>query len=127
MGGKFRRIAYNNLKPEHYGNGVFNKMTIEDIIKKYKFISRVQTKSGDDRLFYLDEEQNILYCFGPSLYVRQSKESAESERIMIVEYEHGPYLQVGDNVYDDKIIRDFIVFKDHDILVTGMVLEEKYT
>jgi hypothetical protein len=104
-------------------------MTIKDIIEKYKFISRMQTKSGDDRLFYLDEENQILYCFGPSLYVRQSKESAESERIMIVEYEHGPYVQVGDNVYDDKIIRDFTIFRDEEseIMVMGMILEEKYT
>ena len=104
-------------------------MTIRDIIEKYKFISSAKTKSGDDRLFYMDEESQILYCFGPSLYVRQSKETVESERIMIVEYEHGPYLQVGDNVYDDKIIRDFTIFRDEEseIIVTGMILEEKYT
>jgi hypothetical protein len=105
-----------------------DNLTIEEIIKNYKFISKMQTSSGDDRLFYLDEENNILYCFGPSMMIRQSKESAESERIMIMEYHPGgPYLQVGDNVYDDKIIRDFTFFKDHGIMVTGMILEEKYT
>jgi hypothetical protein len=101
-------------------------MTIEEIMKNHKFVSRMQTKSGDDRLFYLDEENDILYCFGPSLYIRQSKESVESERIMIMEYDEGPYLQVGDNVYGEKIIRDFTFVRDHGIMVTGMILEDKY-
>jgi hypothetical protein len=102
-----------------------DSITIESIIEKHKNVGNIKTKSGDDRLFYLDEENNILYCFGPSSYVRQAKQSAESDRVMIVEYENGPYLQVGDNVYGDMIIKDFIMSTDHGIVVTCMILESK--
>jgi hypothetical protein len=96
---------------------------IRYIADNYKFISSKKTQMGDDRLFFLDEDNIILYCMGPSRYIRKAKESAESERIMIVEYEGGPYLQVGDNVYDDQIIRDFVFFEDQGIIITGMILE----
>jgi len=104
------------------------QITIEYIAKTYKHVgSKKTSKLNYDRLFFLDEKNNILYCFGPSYYVRRSTESAESERVMVMEYEDGPYLQVGDNVYDDKIIRDFVFYNDQGIIITGMILEEKFT
>lgn len=100
-------------------------MTIEDIIKNYKNIGRQQTKKGEDRCFFLDEESNILYCFGPSSYVRQAFDHKNKEKILIVEYENGPYLQINDNVYGNLVINKFELFDDHGILITAMHLKEK--
>jgi len=100
-------------------------MNITEIIEKYKNVGRHTTKTGDDRAFFLDEENDILYCFGPSRYVRKALENKDSTRVMIVEYENGPYFQVGDNVYADKVIRDFDFHEDHGIIITAILLEEK--
>jgi len=101
-------------------------MKITDILEKFKNVGVQKTKTGDDRIFFLDEENDVLYCFGPSKYVRKALENKDSTRVMIVEYENGPYLQVGDNVYGDKIVRDFEFDEDHGIVITGMILEQKY-
>jgi hypothetical protein len=100
-------------------------MTIEDIIKNYKVVGRNKTKTGEDRCFFLNEIDNILYCFGPSNYVRQAFDEKDKEKILIIEYENGPYLQVGDNVYGEKIIQKFELFTDHGIPITAMHLADK--
>ena len=100
-------------------------MTIEDIIKNYKIVGQNKTKTGEDRCFFLDEVSNILYCFGPSSYVRQAFDHKNKEKILIVEYENGPYLQILDNVYGNLVIDKFQVFSDHGILITAMHLKEK--
>lgn len=99
--------------------------TIEYIIKHHKNVGYKKTSSGQERLFYINEDESILYCFGPTSYVRRAKETKDSDRIMIVEFLEGPYFQVNDNVYGNKIIKDFIYFEDHGIPVVGMILEEK--
>lgn len=100
-------------------------MQITDILEKFKNVGVQKTKTGDDRVFFLDEENDVLYCFGPSKYVRKALENKDSTRVMIVEYENGPYLQVGDNVYGTKVIRDFNFHEDHGIIITAMILEDK--
>lgn len=100
-------------------------MTIEEIIKNFKVVGRNQTKTGEDRCFFLDETLNILYCFGPSNYVREAFDHKDKEKILIVEYENGPYLQLNDNVYGNLVIKKFEVFTDHGILITAMHLGEK--
>jgi len=100
-------------------------MTIEDIIKNYKVVGRNQTKTGEDRCFFLNEHDNILYCFGPSNYIRQAFDENNREKIVIIEYENGPYLQLNDNVYSDKVIKKFEIFTDHGIPITAMHLGEK--
>lgn len=100
-------------------------MTIEDIIQSCRNVGVNKTKTGDDRLFYIDDMQNILYCFGPSAYIRKALDKKDKEKILIVEYENGPYLQIGDNVYSEKIIKKFECFQDHGIEITAMHLGEK--
>jgi len=100
-------------------------MTIEDIIKNYKVIGRNKTKTGEDRCFFLNEIDNILYCFGPSNYIRQAFDKKNKEKIVIVEFENGPYLELGDNVYSDKVISKFELFTDHGIPIAALHLSNK--
>jgi hypothetical protein len=100
-------------------------MTIEDIIKNYKVIGRNQTKTGEDRCFFLNETDNILYCFGPSNYIRQAFDKKDREKIVIIEFENGPYLEIGDNVYAEKVIIKFELFTDHGIPIAALHLGNK--
>lgn len=114
MGGKFRRIAYNNLKPERYGNGVLN-MNIEEVMKSCRPVLTTKNKVGDDRCFFEDEINKILYVFGPSSYIRTGFPKQNSSDIEVLEFESGPYIAVGEEVLSGKFAVSIGITYDHDI------------
>jgi hypothetical protein len=100
-------------------------MDIEYIIKNFKKVSAIKTSRGDDRLFFIDEENNHLYVFGPSSFIRKAFDKKDRQKIIIVEYENGPYLQAGDKIYGEYLILYFEVFEDHGIAVTKIILTKE--
>lgn len=100
-------------------------MDIESIIKNFRKVSAIKTSKGDDRLFFIDEIKNNLYLFGPSNFIRKAFDKKNKEKILIIEYENGPYLQVGDKIYGEYFISDFEVTEDHGIPVTKIGLSKE--
>jgi hypothetical protein len=94
-------------------------MTIEDVLKTCKPILATRTKAGDSRCFFEDEENKIVYVFGPSSYIRQGFPKKNQEYIEVLEFENGPYIGLGDEVLSGKFATGLGITYDHGIpLVT---------
>jgi hypothetical protein len=90
-------------------------MNIEDIIKTCKPILGMRSPQGDTRCFFEDEANKILYVFGPAKYLRQGFESSSQQELVVVEFEGGPYIGIGDEILSGKYALSMGLTYDHDV------------
>jgi hypothetical protein len=98
-------------------------MTLEEIIESKKFIINTKSEFDDDRLYYEDEEKNILYIFGPSAFIRKGYSDSEQDNLFIVEFEGGPKISVGQEVLKNKFAKNIIVHNINDIPLVEIFYE----
>lgn len=90
---------------------------IEEIIKTTNHVLTNKNKFGDDRCFFEDEVNNILYVFGPSKYVRMGYETKDQTDINCIDFEGGPYIQINDEILANKFATQLEITYDHGIPV----------
>lgn len=90
-------------------------MNIEEVIKSCRSILTTKNKVGDDRCFFEDEINKILYVFGPSSYIRTGFPIGNNNSIEVLEFESGPYIAVGEEVLSGKYAISIGITYDHDI------------
>lgn len=100
-------------------------MGIEEIIKQYKHILTHKNKYNDDRCYFEDEVNKILYIFGPSHYIRSSFESKDQTEIGAIDFEGGPYIGIGDEVLANKFAIAIGLTYDHGIPVASITYDVK--
>lgn len=89
-------------------------------MKQCKFIGAAKSSSNDDRCYFEDESNKILYIFGPSHYMRSGFESKEQTEIAVIEFEGGPYIGIGDEVLSSKYAISIGLTYDHDVPVVSI-------
>ena len=65
-------------------------MNIEEVIKTCRPVLHKKTSKGDDRCFFEDEINKILYIFGPSYYFRTGFPKDDKEYIEVDERYYRP-------------------------------------
>jgi len=97
---------------------------IEDIIKTHRYVLKHKSRYGDDRLYYEDEENKILYIMGPSQYIRYGYEGPENEILFAIDFEGGPYIAIGDEVLKGKYATSIGVTFDNDVPVVSVNFDD---
>ena len=114
MGGLgYLRSTYNRLRLGSIPRR--RTMTIEEIIQNLRPVLNTKTSTGDDRCFFEDENNKILYVFGPSSHIRQGFKDKTQETIHVLEFENGPYIGVGDEILSNKYASSLGITYDHGI------------
>ncbi len=98
-------------------------MNIEEVIKTCRPVLHKKTSKGDDRCFFEDEINKILYIFGPSYYFRTGFPKDDKEYIEVVEFENGPYIGLGDEILSGKYATALGVTYDHGIPLVSVSYE----
>jgi hypothetical protein len=98
-------------------------MTIEEIIQTCRPILGMRTKNGDTRCFFEDEANKILYVFGPSAFIRQGFNDTAQTDLNVIEFEDGPYLQVGEEILSGKYAVSFGITYDHHIPLVSIMYD----
>lgn len=83
----------------------------------------MRSKNGDTRCFFEDEQNKILYVFGPSAYIRQGYEDPSHNQLSIVEFEGGPYISIGEEILSGKFAISFGLTYDHNIPLVSIVYD----
>jgi len=100
-------------------------MNIEDIMKQCRFIMANKTRNGDDRCFFEDETNKILYIFGPSHYIRSGFDPESKTDVLAIDFEGGPYIGIGDEVLSGKYAINMGLTYDHGVPVASVHYESK--
>jgi len=93
---------------------------IEDIIKTHRCVLKHKSRHGDDRLYYEDEENKILFVMGPSDYIRYGYESPDSQILFSIDFEGGPYIGIGDEVLKGKYAKSLGMTFDNGVALLSV-------
>ena len=77
-------------------------MGIEQIISSCKHVLGAKTSKGDERYFFEDEDNKIVYIFGPCSFLRIGYTDKSQTDIEVIEFENGPYFGLGDEILSNK-------------------------
>jgi len=111
---------YNRIR---LGSNPRRRIMIEDIIKTHRCVLKHKSRYGDDRLYYEDEENKILYVIGPSNYIRYGYEGPENEILFSIDFEGGPYVGIGDEVLKGKYAISIGITFDNDVPVLSVIYD----
>jgi hypothetical protein len=100
-------------------------MTIEEVIKTCRSILTTHTKSGDPRCFFEDEQNKILYIFGPTNYIRKGFPSQQEDNLEVLEFENGPYISIGEEILSGKYALEIGITYDHGIPLVSIFYDTK--
>ena len=100
---------------------------IEDIIKNHRFVLRTNSKQNDERIFYEDESNNIVYVFGPSSFMRYGYKDETQNELFCLDFEGGPSIGLGDEILKDKFVTSIGISFDNaiPIVIANYSIEKK--
>ena len=123
MGGLgYLSSTYNRIR---LGSNPRRRIMIEDIIKTHRYVLKHKSRYGDDRLYYEDEGNKILYIMGPSQYIRYGYEGPDNETLFAIDFEGGPYIAIGDEILKDKYATSIGITFDNGVPVVSVNFDEK--
>ena len=100
---------------------------IEDIIKNHRFVLRTNSKQNDERIFYEDESNNIVYVFGPSHFMRYGYKDETQNELFCLDFEGGPSIGLGEEILKDKFVTSIGITFDNGIpiVIANYNIEKK--